>query len=377
MQKGADANGLTLFEYNKNYDTRIIDLLKSLTDGKYKTGILKGFPKSKPGKKTKRLIGISLVNDRIVQKAILFTINPYIMPFLQNGVSFGCISKKGIVRSQFKKEAFGIQGACANLITGIENENFWIFKSDIISFYDSIPKVKLYKKVISLLPDNSLDKLIKDIIYARWWKESEAFKELPIPDNHIGIAQGPPLSPAFSNIYLIEFDRAMKDIYGTNYIRYADDFIVMTKSEVSAHEAKKIAEKLLLKEKLRLSPEESKTKIVNLKKDQLVFLGLKFTRHKIYAKNHGEIILKTDKILGDRSLGEKEKVKKFNNFTKGIFGAYNAYHSEKLFTEINKKVEWLHKKKKMGYLSLFLGKMKPIISEEKWTLYFQKKHTEI
>jgi len=43
-----------------------------------------------------------------------------------------------------------------------------------------------------------------------------------------GIAQGSPLSPALSNCYLYEMDRALANLPHTFYLRYADDLLFLT-----------------------------------------------------------------------------------------------------------------------------------------------------
>src|SRR5271155_3307678 len=68
-KRGKDINGLTLHEYQKNHSERIDQLLKELKEKSFTTAPLKGFYRTKPGKKTKRLIGIAAINDRIAQKA--------------------------------------------------------------------------------------------------------------------------------------------------------------------------------------------------------------------------------------------------------------------------------------------------------------------
>src|SRR5437016_13963940 len=51
-----------------------------------------------------------------------------------------------------------------------------------------------------------------------------------------GIPQGGVLSPMLANFYLYEFDRRML-ARGFNLVRYADDFVVMCKTEQDARRA--------------------------------------------------------------------------------------------------------------------------------------------
>src|SRR5258706_1472578 len=155
-KQGKDIYGLTIAAYKLEYLKRIDNLLQNLKAQTYKTSKIKGFLKSKPGKTAKRLIGIAAINDRILQKAILRIITPYILPKIKNSVSFGAISM-GKIRDTDKKEHLGIRGAMGHLVNAVSSKNYWVFKSDIESFYDTIPKRRLLNKVVKLLPDPSLN----------------------------------------------------------------------------------------------------------------------------------------------------------------------------------------------------------------------------
>ncbi len=61
-----------------------------------------------------------------------------------------------------------------------------------------------------------------------------------LDDNHAlmepsseGTMQGGPLSPLLSNIYLDDLDKEL-DSRGLPFVRYADDFVIFTKTEVAA-----------------------------------------------------------------------------------------------------------------------------------------------
>jgi hypothetical protein len=80
-----------------------------------------------------------------------------------------------------------------------------------------------------------------------------------------------------ANFYLYPFDKALTR-RGFNLVRYADDFVVMCKSEEEAKEAYELAFATLKKLGLKLHPlggEESKTRITLYSKG-FIFLGLQF-----------------------------------------------------------------------------------------------------
>ena len=85
----------------------------------------------------------------------------------------------------------------------------------------------------------------------------------------IGIIQGSPLSPLLANIYLHPFDKAMNRA-GIRMVRYADDLLLLCRSEGRARHALQHAQKQLATLKLELNPK--KTHIADLNTG-IEFLG--------------------------------------------------------------------------------------------------------
>jgi RNA-directed DNA polymerase len=87
---------------------------------------------------------------------------------------------------------------------------------------------------------------------------------------------GAVISPLLSNIYLHAFDRAFAERGVGELVRYADDFVVLCRSEREANAARRIAGEILGGLGLRLHPE--KTKVVDLRdgREGFDFLGWHF-----------------------------------------------------------------------------------------------------
>lgn len=85
----------------------------------------------------------------------------------------------------------------------------------------------------------------------------------------IGILQGSPLSPVLANIYLHPFDKAMQRS-GIRLVRYADDILLLCRTEARAHHALQHAQKRLSALKLELN--EKKTQIAHFS-TEIEFLG--------------------------------------------------------------------------------------------------------
>lgn len=72
----------------------------------------------------------------------------------------------------------------------------------------------------------------------------------------IGIIQGSPLSPLLANIYLHPFDKAMNRA-GIRMVRYADDLLLLCRSEGRAQYALQHAQRQLATLKLELNPKKT------------------------------------------------------------------------------------------------------------------------
>ena len=72
-----------------------------------------------------------------------------------------------------------------------------------------------------------------------------------------GLPQGAPLSPLLANLFLDRFDEAMKALR-LRVVRYADDFLVLAKTQQAAEEAHAHVETVLRQLGLRLDPAKSR-----------------------------------------------------------------------------------------------------------------------
>ena len=84
--------------------------------------------------------------------------------------------------------------------------------------------------------------------------------------------QGGPLSPLLSNIYLDDLDKELEQ-RGLPFVRYADDFVIFTKSEAAAQRVYRSVERFL-SERLKLIVNHNKSSI--RKTDGLEYVGYEF-----------------------------------------------------------------------------------------------------
>ena len=228
--KGMDEQTIQNFErgLKANLDTIRRDLLA----GKYQFSKLRGLP-LKQGAKI-RPLRIPAVRDRVVQKAIELTIVPHIKGKyrIENPTSFAYIKGRSV------KEA-------AERIRDLYRDgNEWVYEADIKKFFDSVDRGKLLGDFIfPALPDDTINGIISAALDAELGNAEELeragmLKEFP--GGSEGIPQGGILSPLFANVYLVPLDEAMIK-GGKRMVRYADDFVVMCKTEKEAADADRLA----------------------------------------------------------------------------------------------------------------------------------------
>jgi len=194
-------------------------LARNLRAGRFAFEKLRPHLIPKPSGKD-RLICVPTVEDRIVQGVLLSYLSDRYGARFANPISYGFVKGRKV------KEA--ATRACV-----LRQEHQWIFKTDITSFFDRIPREDLAVRIRRVIREKSLHPLL---IAAA---ECEVFAPNPNIQKRIhalgivegrGIRQGMPLSPFFANLYLEPVDAAiMKAQHAA--LRYADDLIFFGDSE--------------------------------------------------------------------------------------------------------------------------------------------------
>ncbi len=157
-------------------------------------------------------------------------------------------------------------------------------------------------------------------------------------DTVIGTPQGGNLSPLLSNIMLNELDKEL-EARGLNFVRYADDCIILTKSEKSANRVMRSITKFL-EEKLGLKVNITKSKVD--RPGGIKYLGFGFywdiLSHQFKAKPHQISVRKL-----------KEKLKQITSRSWGVSTSYRMLKLKQLI---------------VGWLNYFkIGQMKTLCRE--------------
>lgn len=210
----------------------------------------------KPGTTARRPLGIPAVRDRVVQAAAVNVLEPiFEAEFLD--CSYGY--RPG--RSQYQ----ALDRVSAVLAQGSP----WVVEVDIRGCFDSLPQEALLDAVAARVADGTLLTLLRAFLQAGVL-EGQDFQP-----TETGTPQGAVLSPLLCNIYLHRLDQALT-AQGYTLVRYADDFIVLCRSQAEAEAALQAVRRSLAELGLTLS--EEKTRIVHVEEASVTFLGYTFYR---------------------------------------------------------------------------------------------------
>lgn len=195
--------------FSKNYKTLQGELLL----GTYRPQAVRGvkIPKPKGGF---RQLGIPTVVDRLVQQSILQVLSPrYERIFSDYSYGF----RPGRSAHQALKQAGEYVAQGKRHVVDI----------DLAKFFDEVNHSRLLWLLSRRVGDSQLLKLIHRYLKSGLLEGGLLNQRLK------GTPQGGPLSPLLSNIVLDELDKELER-RGHNFVRYADDVIVLVGSKASA-----------------------------------------------------------------------------------------------------------------------------------------------
>ena len=215
----------------------------------------------------KRMLGIPTVIDRVIQQAIAQVLTPIFDPtFSEN--SFG-----------FRPLRNG-QQAVKQIQQIIKQKRRISVDVDLSKFFDRVN----HDLLMSLLSHKVQDKRLKQLI-ARYLRagfiDNQFFHE-----TREGVPQGVPLSPLLANIMVDPLDKELEN-RGHKFARYADDFIILVKSQRAGERGLRSISKYQ-QSQLQLEINTEKSHVV--KTSESKFLGFTFKKGQI--KWHPKTMLK-------------------------------------------------------------------------------------
>ena len=200
-----------------------------------------------------RKLGIPTVLDRVIQQAMVQVLSPIFEPY-------------------FSEYSYGFRpNRCCQMaiIKALEyfNDGYdWIVDIDLKKFFDNVPHDRLLRMVSDVVKDGNVVSLVNKFLKAGVMIQGN------YEDTVIGTPQGGPLSPLLSNVMLNKLDKEL-EARNLHFTRYADDTIILVKSEKAAN---RVMESItyFIEKKLGLKVNMTKTKIC--KPNDLKYLGFGF-----------------------------------------------------------------------------------------------------
>lgn len=249
-----------------------------------------------------RNLGISTVFDRIIQQAIVQILSP-------------------IFEEQFSKTSYGFRpGRCCEsaVVKALEylNDGYeWIVDIDLERFFDTVDQDRLINIIMRTIKDGDVVSLIRKYLSAGVMDKGVT------KATEKGTPQGGNLSPLLSNIMLNELDKELEK-RGLSFVRYADDCIILVKSEKAANRVLETVTKFIEK-KLGLKVNAEKSKVT--RPTQTKYLGFSFWKDakgkwkpKPHLKSYQKIKRKLKQLTCRRkSISLDERIKQINYTVRG------------------------------------------------------------
>ncbi len=286
----------------------------------------------KPGREELRPLSIPTVRDRVVQAATKLAIEPvFEADFLP--CSFGFRPKRSA------------HDALQVLLDESWGGSRWVVEADIAGCFEAIPHDRLMAALEERIADRKLLKLLRAMLRAGVMEQGAVRREVA------GTPQGGVVSPVLCNVYLHRLDRQWQTRGRGVLVRYADDLVVMCKTEREA-EAALVALRSILAE-LGLELKQAKTRIVHVCEggEGLDFLGFHHRRVRLTGpRRHIHFLArwpsreamqrarKRIREITDRKrlhLPVEEIVRDLNRFLRGWGGYFRYGQSARHFTRIS------------------------------------------
>lgn len=280
----AGVDGLSIGRFAAKADLYLSELTAALREGSYRPQAVKRVDIPKGDGRT-RPLGIPTVKDRIVQQAVKLAIEP-------------------IFENEFCAGSYGFRPGrgCHDALREVDRlikEGFtFVVDADLQSYFDTIPHERLMARVEEKVSDGRLLDLI------RAWLKADILKGLERWTPTGGTPQGGVLSPLLANIYLDPLDRLMAE-RGYRMVRYADDFVILTRSREEASAALALVAAWVAENGLTLHPEKTRVGDCRQPGEGFDFLGYRFeagrrdVRKKSFQRIKDTIREKTRRTRGD------------------------------------------------------------------------------
>ena len=266
--KGAPGiDGMTIEEALPYLRKQKDELIGRILRGKYTPSPVKRVEIPKPDGGIRKL-GIPTVIDRIIQQAISQKLMPIYEPLFSDG-------SYGYRPGRSAKDAI-------NRVQEYAEEGYrYAVSLDLSQYFDTLN----HERLLNLLRKEIKDERVIQII--KRYLRSGVMEHGVVMETEKGSPQGGNLSPLLANIYLDEFDKEFEK-RGVPCVRYADDIVLLARSERAAKRLLETSTKYLEQElKLTVNREKSKvTSVFAIRNFKFLGFALGRNGNGIYIRVH-------------------------------------------------------------------------------------------
>ena len=306
------------------------ELVERIRKGKYTPSPVRRVEIPKPDG-GKRKLGIPTVTDRIIQQAMAQQLMPIYEPLFSED-SFGYRPGRSAKDAIFRIKEYAEQGYTRAVVL------------DLSKYFDTLNHTILLNLLRKQVKDERVIQMVKRYL------RSGVMENGVVMETEEGSPQGGNLSPLLANVYLNEFDWEFRR-RGVPCIRYADDIVLLAKSERASERLLESSIKYL-EEKLQLKVNREKSRTVSIFAIRnFKYLGFCFGKNEkgIYIRVHAKTWKKAKDKL--RMLTSRSKcgsivrsMEKIKVYMRGWLNYYSIADMKNKIEDLN---GWLYRRIRM------------------------------
>jgi group II intron reverse transcriptase/maturase len=331
VNKGAPGiDGITVDEIGEYLRENQKELIARIKRGKYTPDPVRRVNIPKPDGGIRKL-GIPTVKDRIFQQAITQQLIPvYEKIFSDN--SYGYRPGRSAKEAILKIKEYAEQGYTHAVAL------------DLSKYFDTLN----HEKLLNILRRNVTDERV--IQWIKRYLKSGVMENGVVMEREEGSPQGGNISPLLANIYLNEFDREYQK-RGVVFVRYADDIVILAKSNRAAKRLLESSTKYL-EETLKLTVNQKKSCVVSVFASRnFKFLGFTLGKNRkgicvrVHGKSWEKMKSKLKELSSRRSCQSiRPTLGKIKVYMRGWLNYYGIADMKSRIKELN---HWLYHRIRM------------------------------
>jgi len=307
-QGAPGVDGQTVQQFDEQAQNELARLGEELRQGRYRRQAARRVWIPKPGTAEKRPLGIPAVRDRTVESALRNVLEP-------------------IFENDFSESSYGFRPGrgCREAVVRVEEllnqGHIWCVDCDLKSYFDTIPHDRLMARIKERIVDGRVLEVLEQCLKAGVMEELKGWQP-----TERGTPQGAVISPMLANAYLNPLDHDMAR-RGRAMVRYADDFVVLCRTEAEAEAV--LRELRHWTEEAGLTLHPTKTRIVDAVNEGFDFLGWHFRGSKKWPRKKSlQKLQEKLRPLTQRTQGWSLDaiVQKANPILRGWYGYFRDSH---------------------------------------------------